>query len=78
MTGITIPDELSCKGCSNIDVIKMNCAFGFQLGKDEWAQTFGMWSFLNQKPCKFKNVKPCPWCEGKGLLTDEGEPIKDN
>lgn len=51
-----IEEELSCKCCVHLDILEMHCSFGYELGKDEFAQTFPMYSFLTNKVCNDKQI----------------------
>ena len=47
-----------CKGCSHINpLLNMYCDLGFDLGKDEFAQTVPMYSVITGKVCRWKTVK---------------------
>ena len=50
-------EELTCKGCLWLDFLKMYCALGYELGKDEFAQTVPMYSVITGKKCKYKGLK---------------------
>lgn len=52
-----IEEELSCKGCVHLDILEMYCSFGHELGKDEFAQTFPIYSFFTNKVCNDKQIR---------------------
>jgi len=56
MTAKTYKKELVCKPCISLGILGMVCKLGFDLGKDEFAQTVPMYTVITNKKCNYKEI----------------------
>jgi len=56
MTSRIYKKELVCKPCKNLHPLGIQCKLGFELGKDEFAQTVPMYTVVTDKKCNYKET----------------------
>lgn len=56
MTSKIYERELVCKPCKNLHFLGIQCKFGFELGKDEFAQTISIYTVVTNNKCNYKET----------------------
>lgn len=56
MTSKIYKKKMICKPCKNLHPLGIQCRLGFNLGKDEFAQTVPMYTVVTNKKCNYKDM----------------------